>query len=353
MLNLIQRYAVKKHSLVALSQRGFTTPALKPSWKNDPRAYKASIEHGDEPRFLDQVNMFYEKACKVSNLNEELKRYIHSCDTVIRFNFPLTRDDGSLESIRAYRAQHSLYKLPVKGGIRFDATLNVGDVEALSSIMTYKLAIVDIPMGGAKGGVCINPKNYSSGEIERITRGYTVQLGKKNMIGAHVDVPGIDLGTDSQIMTWMADTYQMVFGYNDINSEACVTGKFLNRGGIAGSDESAGLGVFYGIQQMLENQEFLKKVKLERGIEGKKFIIQGYGMVGQHTAKYIIKEGGIIVGIISSTTGIYDNDGLDMLSLNKYYEDNTTLEGYHYTGTKGNYSGYKIDNYFIYIQFLL
>jgi glutamate dehydrogenase (NAD(P)+) len=144
----------------------------------------------------------------------------------------------------------------VKGGTRYADNVSISEVEALASLMTYKLAVADIPFGGAKGGIRFNPRNYSRGEIERATRRYTLELAKKGFIGAAIDVPGPDMGTDQQVMTWMKDTYTNIYGDRDVNAEGCVTGKFLRHGGIQGRNESTGLGVYYGLREMLNNDEF-------------------------------------------------------------------------------------------------
>ena len=256
-------------------------PAGRPKWKIDPHTPAEKPGKGEEPRFLDNVNKFVDKATKYSQIGEDLTNLIKSCDNLIRFNIPVRMDDGKIETIICYRGQHSLHKLPTKGGLRFDVELNSEIIEALGGLMSYKLSVLDIPMGGAKGGIKINPENYSKGELQRITRRYAIELAKKGFIGATIDVPEIDTGTDQQIMTWMMDTYQTIYGIDDINSEASVTGKFLSRGGIAGSNEAPGLGVFYGIQHMLENKEFCTKSGIDTGIEGKKYIVMGYGQKGK------------------------------------------------------------------------
>ncbi len=132
---------------------------------------------------------------------------IKSCNSIIRFNIPLRRDDGSIETIRCYRAQHSHHKLPVKGGTRYSSDIDLQETVALASLMTFKLAIADVPFGGAKGGVKFDPKKYSQAEIQRITRSYTMSLVKKGFIGPAIDCLGPDMGTNEQIMTWIKDTY--------------------------------------------------------------------------------------------------------------------------------------------------
>jgi len=207
-------------------------------------------EHG-EPRFLEQVKLFYAGASAKTGIPQEYLDLIKACKSVVRFNIPLRRDDGSLETVTCYRAQHSTHKLPVKGGTRYSPHIDLQEVEALASLMTFKLAIADVPFGGAKGGVKVDPKKLSSAELERVTRKYTMELIKKGFIGAAVDCLGPDMGTNEQVMTWIKDTYMQVKGEEDINSEGCCTGKYIQQGGIKGRAESTGLGVYYAVRELL------------------------------------------------------------------------------------------------------
>jgi glutamate dehydrogenase (NAD(P)+) len=158
--------------------------------------------------------------------------------------------------------------------------------------MTLKCAVVDIPYGGAKGGICFDPRGYSAREIESLTRRYTLELAKKGFIGAAVDVPGPDLGTGEREMSWMKDTYQTYYGHKDINALACVTGKAVKQGGIRGRTESTGLGVFFGTRELLNNSQLMEKQGLKTGIKGKTFIVQGFGNVGYWASHFIHEAGG-------------------------------------------------------------
>lgn len=162
-------------------------------------------------------------------------------------------DDGSIEVIPAYRCQHKTHKLPTKGGTRYAANVDMEEVEALASLMTLKCSVVNLPYGGAKGGICFNPKNYSTQEIERLTRQYAIKLAKKNSIGAAVDVPGPDVGTGEREMSWIKSTYQAYYGHKDIDADAVTTGKLITLGGITGRREATGLGVFYAAREVLNN----------------------------------------------------------------------------------------------------
>jgi glutamate dehydrogenase (NAD(P)+) len=231
------------------------------------------LDEHNEPRFLEQVKLFYNEAAGQTGIEEQYLNLIKACQTVVRFNIPLRRDNGTLETITCYRAQHSTHKLPVKGGTRYSEHIDLQEVEALASLMTFKLAIADVPFGGAKGGVKIDPRKYSQNEVERVTRKYTMELIKKGFIGAQVDCLGPDMGTNEQTMTWIKDTYMNVRGETDINAEGCCTGKFISQGGIAGRAESTGLGVYYAVRELLDTQSFADRVGLSTGIKDKTFVV--------------------------------------------------------------------------------
>jgi glutamate dehydrogenase (NAD(P)+) len=177
--------------------------------------------------------------------------------------------------------------------------------------MTFKCAVVDVPFGGAKGGIKVNPFQYKTKTLERITRRYTTELIKKSMIGAGIDVPAPDYGSGSREMAWIADTYA-TFKYDDINALGCVTGKPLGQGGIHGRTEATGQGLFFGVREALSNVEDMKAIGLSPGIAGKRIIVQGLGNVGYYSALFCSQGGGIIVGIAEREGGIYNPNGLDV-----------------------------------------
>ena len=226
------------------------------------------------------------------------------------------------------RAQHSTYKLPVKGGTRYSSHIDLQEVEALASLMTFKLAIADVPFGGAKGGVKIDPRKYSQAEVERVTRKYTMELIKKGFIGAQVDCLGPDMGTNEQTMTWIKDTYMNVKGEQDINAEGCCTGKFISQGGIAGRAESTGLGVYYAVRELLNTQSFVDRVNLDLGISGKTFIVQGFGAVGYWASKFIERDGGKVTTVVEYNSAIHNPDGLDVQDVKDHMVKHGTLASY-------------------------
>lgn len=263
--------------------------------------------------------MMVESAAQKANIKPDMLKYIMSCDSVIRFQMPITRDNGQLETLTCYRAQHKHHFQPVKGGTRYSADMNLQETVALASLMTFKLTVANIPFGGAKGGIRIDPSKYSIGELERITRKYTLELAKKNFIGPQIDVLGPDMGTNEQTMTWIKDTYCYLYGEKEINAMGCATGKFISQGGIAGRTESTGLGVYHVLNTLMKDERYATKAGLSTGLKGKRIIIQGFGNVGYHFAHYCHKAGAKIVGIVERDIGIYSEEGFDPSVAKMYF----------------------------------
>lgn len=266
----------------------------------------AQEQHYD---FFQSVERSFDKAASFTKWEKGILEQIKACNAVYRMKFPVRVGD-TIEVIEAYRVQHSHHKLPCKGGIRFSDAVNQDEVMALAALMTYKCAIVNVPFGGAKGGIKINPRNYSPFQLENITRRYTAELVKKNFIGPGVDVPAPDYGTGEREMSWILDTY-MSLRPGEIDGYGCVTGKPVSQGGVRGRKEATGLGVFYGLQELCNIKEDMKKLGLEPGLIGKRVIVQGMGNVGYHAAKYFHEAGAIIVGLIEWDGAIYSEKGLD------------------------------------------
>ncbi len=258
--------------------------------------------------FFQGVERNFDKASAYTRFEPGILEQIKACNSVYRMKFPVRIGD-KIEVIEAYRVQHSHHKLPCKGGIRYSMDVNQDEVMALAALMTYKCAIVNVPFGGGKGGIRINPKNYSTYELEKITRRYTSELVKKNFIGAGIDVPAPDYGTGAREMSWIADTYASL-NPGDINSLGCVTGKPVSQGGVRGRTEATGLGVFYGIRELCNIPEDMNRLGLSTGIAGKRVIVQGLGNVGYHAAKFFYEAGAIIVGLAEYEGGLYNKDGL-------------------------------------------
>ncbi len=261
--------------------------------------------------FFAQVKRSFDKAAKLTDHSPELLEQIRECNSVYHICFPIKRDDGTIETIEAWRAEHSHHKLPTKGGIRYSSLVNEDEVMALAALMTYKCAIVEVPFGGAKGGIKIDRRQFSDAELERITRRYTFELLRKNFIGPGVDVPAPDYGTSAREMSWIVDTYMTLTG-GELNALGCVTGKPIAQGGIRGRTEATGLGVFYGIREACALPEDMKALGLGPGVEGKRIVVQGLGNVGYHTAKYLEEAGAVLIGLAEYEGAIHDPGGLDL-----------------------------------------
>jgi len=228
----------------------------------------------DSSNFLQNVKAYFDDAATYSNIRHDLLGIMREGRSAIKIMITLIRDNGKVEFIPSYRAHHVYNYLPVKGGTRFSPEVDLTEVEALSLLMSVKCSIAQLPFGGAKGGIKIDPKQYSLRELETITRKYAVELAKNGFMGAHIDVPGPDVGTGTREMTWMADAYKRLLGYQDLHALACVTGKSLSYGGIRGRTESTGLGVYYAMREFMESDWLTKKFNLEKGLKNKTFMVQ-------------------------------------------------------------------------------
>ncbi len=274
-------------------------------------------------RFFEQVNKNFDRAASFLNFPPGLLDQIKACNTVCHFTFPLQKDNGDIETIHAWRAEHSHHKLPTKGGIRYSLMVNEDEVKALAALMTYKCAVVDVPFGGAKGGVRIDHRKYSKAELQRITRRFTFELASKNFIGPDIDVPAPDYGTGEQEMAWIVDTYAAIDP--SLHAEGCVTGKPVGLGGIRGRTEATGRGVFFGVREACQNAEDMKEIGLEPGLAGKTVIVQGFGNVGYHSAKYLMESDAKVIAICEYDGAIYNEKGIDIEALYKHRNEHKTI----------------------------
>ncbi len=281
--------------------------------------------------FLKQVQKAFEQAAQETEFDRGLLDQIKACDNTCTFEFPLERDDGSIEVLTAYRAEHSHHKRPTKGGIRYAPTVNANETVALASLMTYKCAIVDVPFGGAKGGVCIDKRQFSESELERITRRFTYEMMRKDYIGPGEDVPAPDYGTGAREMSWVLDTYNQMTD-DPLNSTACVTGKPVSQGGVRGREEATGYGVFIGIREVCDHRDAMHEVGLTRGLDGKEVIVQGLGNVGYNSARYLQEAGANLVGFAEIDGAIYKQDGFDL---------ERVMDHWHETGSLLDFPGAK------------
>ena len=274
--------------------------------------------------FMRQVNAAFDKAASYTSHHPTVLKTIRAVNSVYHIQFPVVRDDGSIQVIHAWRAEHSHHKLPTKGGIRYSMAVNEDEIMALAALMSYKCAIVDVPFGGAKGGIKIARHKYSEAELERITRRYTFELVKKNFIGPGTDVPAPDFGTGAKEMAWMADTYTSLSA-GELNSLACVTAKPVSQGGIRGRTEATGRGVFFGVREACESAEDMKTLGLGRGLEGKRVVVQGLGNVGYHAARFLMEGGALVVGLAEYEGAIYDPKGLDVNRVVEHRRDSGSI----------------------------
>ena len=280
----------------------------------------------NEPNFLQSVEMFFDKAAAMSKIDEATLAHMKATDSVLGVTFPIEREDGSFDIIKGWRAQHSKHKMPVKGGIRFASNADEQEVQALASLMTYKCAIVNVPFGGAKGAIAIDPKDYTAHELERITRRYTMELCQKNFIGPGIDVPAPDMGTGPREMSWVLDTYRQ-FYHTDVNALACVTGKPVSLGGIRGRTEATGLGVFYGVREFLAFPEVRESVGINK-LSDAKIIVQGFGNVGYWACRFFEQNGAKVIGVIEKDAAVYNESGLSIESLLAYRTKTGGFVGY-------------------------
>ncbi|OZJ02616.1 Glutamate dehydrogenase, mitochondrial [Bifiguratus adelaidae] len=281
----------------------------------------------NEPHFLESVEMYYDKAASLSKVNPGTLAHIKAVDSVLSVTFPIETTDKKFEIIEGYRAQHSRHRLPVKGGIRFSEEVHLEEVEALAALMTFKCAVVDVPFGGAKGGIKIDPKKYTVEQLERITRRYTMELCQKKFIGPGIDVPAPDVGTGPREMSWIMDTFRQ-FNVDDVNAAGCVTGKPISQGGVRGRNEATGLGVYYGVREFLTYPEVQKATGLSARIDGTKVVIQGFGNVGYWAAKFFENNGAKIVGIGERDCSVYNPEGINVQEIFSHLKEKGSFRGY-------------------------
>ena len=276
--------------------------------------------------FFQNVNKNFDRAASVLNHPRGLLDQIKQCNSVYRMNFPVRTDQG-YQVIEAWRCQHSHHKLPVKGGIRYSPDVNEDEVMALSALMTYKCAVVDVPFGGAKGGIRIDPRKYTVEQLERITRRYTVELARKNFIGPGVDVPAPDYGTGPREMAWIADTYATL-NPGSIDALGCVTGKPVSQGGIRGRKDATGRGVLYGLREACQTESLMKTLGLSQGLAGKRVVVQGLGNVGYYSAKLLQDAGAILVGLAEYEGAIAAPGGMDVDAVVAHRKERGTILGF-------------------------
>ena len=285
----------------------------------------------NEPSFRESVDLMFNRAARLMHLPPGLEDKIRVCNSTytVRFGVKLR---GEIKTFTGYRSVHSEHMEPVKGGIRYSLGVNQDEVEALAALMTYKCALVEAPFGGSKGGLCIDPREYDEDELERITRRFTYELAKRDLIDPAQNVPAPDMGTGEREMAWIADQYARM-NTSDINAQACVTGKPPHAGGIQGRVEATGRGVQYALQEFFRHPDAVAMARLNGTLAGKRVIVQGLGNVGYHAAKFLSEEDGCrIIGIIERDGALFDETGLDVESVHTWIRAHGGVQNYstHY-----------------------
>ena len=283
--------------------------------------------HATEPSFRDSVDIMFNRAVRLMDLPPGLEEKIRVCNATYTVRFGV-RLRGEIKTFTGYRSVHSEHMEPVKGGIRYAMNVTQDEVEALAALMTYKCALVEVPYGGSKGGLRINPREWDEFELEQITRRFAYELIKRDLINPAQNVPAPDMGTGEREMAWIADQYRRM-NTTDINAAACVTGKPLNSGGIQGRVEATGRGVQYALREFFRHPEDVATARLSGGLEGKRVVVQGLGNVGYHAAKFLSEEDGCkVIGIIERDGALYSEAGLDVEAVKDWLAKHGGIAGF-------------------------
>ena len=286
--------------------------------------------------FLKSVDQVFDSAAKVLKLSPALAKQIKYPNSTYKVNFGV-RINNKINTFTGFRSVHSDHLEPVKGGIRYSMHADQAEVEALAALMSYKCALVDVPFGGSKGALIIDPNKYNKFDLERITRRFAQELIKRDLINPSQNVPAPDMGTGEREMAWIADEYRRLNPV-DINASACVTGKPINKHGIRGRTEATGRGVQNAIQEFFRHKKDVKIANMQGNLDGKRVIVQGLGNVGYYAAKFLSEEdGAIIIGVIERDGAVYNEKGINIESLKKYIIKTggvSKYEGYVKDGTK-------------------
>jgi len=277
--------------------------------------------------FREGVDRMVDRATLAIGLDPDLARMIRACNAVLQVKFPVRLEDR-VEVFTGWWATHSAHRLPAKGGLRYSPFVNQNEIEALASLMTYKCAVADIPFGGAKGGLVINSSAYTEAELRQITHAFAMELARRDFLHPGTNVPAPDLGTSSREMAWIADTYKTLYP-EDLNQDACVTGKPRNRGGIAGRTEATGKGIQYALREFFRHADAVAAAGLTDGLAGKRAVFQGLGNVGYHTAKYLSEQDGVVVTAIIERDGVIVNEeGLNVHDVKQHLAETGGVKGF-------------------------
>ena len=281
-----------------------------------------------EPSFNEGLSLSVDRALRHLDLPPGLAEQIKACDSVLQLHFPVRLDDGGYHVFRGWRATHSSHLLPAKGGIRYATCVDQDEVEALAALMTYKCALVDVPFGGSKGGVRLEPSQHSERELEAITRRFARELVARGYLSPGGNVPAPDMGTGAREMGWIADVYRTLHP-EEINALACVTGKPVTSGGVPGRIEATGRGVQFAVRELFRRPEDLALAGLEGELAGRRVVVQGLGNVGFHLAKYLAEEdGALIVGVMTREGVVLDDRGIAVTELRGHLDRRGGVAGF-------------------------
>ena len=256
----------------------------------------------------------YSQAVKELGLKKNIAKALEIPDRELTVEVPFRRDNGEVESVVGFRVQHNNTRGPFKGGIRYHEHVDINEVRSLATLMTWKTSLLDIPYGGGKGGIGVDPRKYSKTELERMSRRFFRAIDP--IIGVNVDIPSPDVNTNAQVMSWFMDEYSQLHGY----SPAIVTGKPIELGGSAGREAATGKGTAVITRETAQNWNI--------DLKNSKVVIQGFGNVGSYAAKFLHEYGCKIIAVSDVTGGLYDPDGLDIDSLFEYNYANKTIDGF-------------------------
>ena len=274
--------------------------------------------------FKENVNLYVDRAAKYLDFEHSLIEHIKETHSLIKVNVGVDIN-GTLTNFTGWRAVHSEHVLPSKGGIRFSPHVNQNETEALAALMTYKCAVVDVPFGGAKGGLRIDTKLYDEGQLRTITRFFATKLINKDFLSPALNVPAPDMGTGEREMDWMVDLYKTLKP-DDINYRGCVTGKSIESGGIRGRKEATGRGVQEVVREFFRHEDLVKKYKLKPNIKNNSVVIQGFGNVGMYLAKHLYERDDAKIIAVGEHNGyLFNKDGIDISKLIEYKIKNKSI----------------------------
>ncbi|MGE0822525.1 MAG: Glu/Leu/Phe/Val dehydrogenase [Candidatus Binatia bacterium] len=263
---------------------------------------------------LEMVNANIRRASTILELGERIEKLLLTANRELKVEIAVELDNGEVATFLGYRIQHNDARGPMKGGLRYHPTVDAEDVTTLASLMTWKTAVVNIPYGGAKGGINCDPRTLSSRELERVTRKFVSNI--KEVIGPNIDIPAPDVNTNAQVMAWVMDEYSRFYGF----SPAVVTGKPVDLHGSLGREEATGRGVAFVTADLL--------AELERPLQGARVVIQGFGNVGSFAALFLQQMGAKIIAVSDVSGGLYCTDGLPVPELFEYVQKNRVIQGF-------------------------